>query len=172
LQNLPLDSPLFKLQEKKLQILFKKKILMYTLAENNVEFEFLSLEIVKVSLGKTGTLSTPLIRELAVYSKVKNGIYAKAYIIDIKAIEDADESLWRVCRKAERFASDVLVAVVYPYNALQANLQNFRAMLKPKGRIQVFSTHEAALTWTNNKLHESDYTNHTNTLPILTERTA
>lgn len=127
---------------------------MLTLAENNIQFEFQSPQIVNVMLGKSGLLSTPVIRELTVYSKVKNGNYASAYIISIDSTDDADENLWRVCRKAERFASDVLVALVYPHNSLQANLQNFRAILKPAGRIQVFATYEAALTWTENKLAE------------------
>ncbi len=144
---------------------------MHTIAENNVQFEFLSPQIVKVFLGTSGLLSTPVIRELNVYSKVKNGSYAKAYIIDIKDFDASDESLWRVCKKAERFAADVLVAVIYPHNALQANLQNFRAMLKPTGRIQVFNTHEAALTWTENKLYERNQ-HLAHTLSLATERTA
>lgn len=145
---------------------------MHTLADNHVQFEFLSPQIVKVFLGTSGLLSTPLIRELSVYSKVKNGSYAKAYIIDIDATDDSDESLWRVCKKAERFASDVLVAVIYPHSALQANLQNFRALLKPMGRIQVFNTADAALIWTENKLIENDQINHSHPLDLRTELSA
>lgn len=132
---------------------------MYTLAENNVEFEFLSPQIVKVSLGKIGVLSTPLIRELAVYSKVKNGSYAKAYIVYIDSTDPSDESLWRVCKKAERFANDIFVAVIYPHNSIQANLQNFRAILKPHGRIQVFNADTAAIIWLENKLNEQNQLN-------------
>lgn len=145
---------------------------MHTLAENDVQFEFQSSKIVKVSLGKSSILSTPVIRELAVYSKVKNGVYPAAYIISVNSKDEADESLWRVCRKAERFGSDILVAIVYPHNSLQANLQNFRAVLKPAGRMQVFETYPAALLWTEHKLNEINHVNQLNSSGFINELTA
>ncbi len=145
---------------------------MHTFAENNVRFSFQSSTIVNVLLGKTGVLSTHVIRELGVYSKVQNGHYASAYIIGIESSNDADENLWRVCGKAERFAPDVIVAVVYPHNSLQANLQNFRSNLKPCGRIQVFETHKAALEWVENKLDDHNEADLSDSLELLTELTA
>lgn len=145
---------------------------MHTLAKNNVQFSFQSTTIVNIDLGKTGVLSTHHIRELGVYSKVKNGHYAKAYIISIDSTYNEDENLWRVYAKAARFAPDVLVAVVYPNNSLQANLQNFRAVLKPANRIQVFETYQAAITWTENKLNENDQSGQLSPSDLMTELTA
>lgn len=145
---------------------------MHTFAENNVRFSFQSSTIVNVLLGKTGLLSTHVIRELGVYSKVQNGHYAGAYIISIESSNDADENLWRVCSKAQRFAPDVLVAVVYPHNSLQVNLQNSISNLKPAGRIQVFATHKAALSWIENKHDNHNGVNLSDSFELVTELVA
>jgi hypothetical protein len=142
---------------------------MNTLAENNVNFEFQSSKIVKVCLGKSGILSTPVIRELAVYSKVKNGKSADAYIICLESSEPADANLYRVITKARRFAPEVLIAVVYPSNSLEANLQNFRHNLKPAGRTHVFATYLAALTWIENKLNNTSELDLSDSLDLFGE---
>lgn len=125
---------------------------MRTIIENNTEVEYLTQEIIHVSFRRGGYLSTQLIRELSVMSKVDNGVTAKAYLISIEELPEDEEILRRICKKAERFTSGTIIAIVSPESfslKISANLMMFKQRTKS---IQVFTQFIYAKDWIQNKI--------------------
>lgn len=123
---------------------------MLSIEENYTEVEFINYEIIHVELKERGALSSHLLRELRVVSKVNHGTEAKACIISNNNITTRGTSACRICKKAERHSHEMKMAVVCNATCLISGLDcpfASQGANSPK----IFSNYSEALGWINSQ---------------------
>jgi len=117
---------------------------MQLMMNENSRVEFLNDAIAHVTLTSGLDLTSQLIRELQVMSKVKTGSPARAFIIDFQnhySIEEFD----RVLKKTKRLSQDILVAVVSP--SVERELNAFTFSSESGSTLRFFGEFTDAASW-------------------------
>lgn len=126
--------------------------IMLTIAENNIDVEFLTTNLIHVTLKEGGVLSTQLLRELSVVSKVKHGKSTGGYIFTVKNSNAIEEDACRTCRKAERITSEIKVAVICNKPCSRNALKNDTSVSDDSKLPKLFNDFSSALSYVEGHL--------------------
>lgn len=120
----------------------------YILSENNAIVDIFYNGILHVSFKEGGVLSTQLMREINILSKLKSGSCPKGIILSVHDGINLEESFRTICRKAERFAPGTPVSVVCHSLGSLLVARNYQYVQKPLRPYSVFDSFNESLAWT------------------------
>lgn len=128
---------------------------MLTLDLNKATIELLHSEIVHVTFEEGGLLTSQLIRELNVMSRMKSRCTARAYVLTIPEIATLSDFYCQICKKAERIAAEIPVAVVCANVERRTDAKHCEQFHRPQDSFRIFHTFADALAWTELQLEKN-----------------
>ena len=125
---------------------------MRTSGDPKATVEFTGQGIVHVSFKETGTLSTHMLREIVVESKVQYGESPKAIIFSLHDAVESDRFFSKISNRPQHILPGILISLVCLSKSTLAAAHAYLGENTAEYPVAVFTDYKQGLNWVEYKL--------------------